>query len=90
MNKLPKVFVNKIDKSIRNSQEEGILDNRQVSLDEIFDNNKFTFNHKYQIILKNGKEYRTSLIANYGSKLLTIDNDLINIKDINNIREIKK
>lgn len=90
MEKLPKVFVNKIDKLIRNSQEEGIINNNNISLEDVFDNNKFTFNHKYLITLNNGKEYRTSLIANYGSRVLTIDNDLINIKDIRNIVEIKK
>lgn len=90
MSNLPKVFVNKIDKFIKNSQEESIVNNELISLDDVFDNNKYQFNHKYLIKLKNGKEYKTSLIANYGSKVLTIDNDLINVNDIKNIIEIKK
>ena len=90
MKDLPKIYVNKIDDTIRNSQEESILNNNNVSLDEVFNSNKFSFNHKYIIALNNGKEYRTSLIANYGSKVLTIDNDLINVSDIKNIIEIKK
>ena len=90
MNKLPDVYVNKIDKMIRNSQEESVLTNNSISLDEIFNPSVYQFNHKYLITLRNGKQYNTSLIANYGSKVLTIDNDLININDIISIKEIKK
>jgi hypothetical protein len=90
MDKLPKVFVNKIEKDFNNSQSSTIVDDRSVSLDDIFDNNKYSFNHKYAIELKNGKIYRTSIITNYGTKILTIDNDLININDIKSINEIKK
>ena len=90
MSDLPKVFVNKIDKTIRNNIEESTINKDMITIDDIFDNNKYQFNHKYLIILNNGKEYKTSLIANYGSKVLTIDNELININDIKSIIEIKK
>lgn len=90
MNKLPSVYVNKIDKDIKNSQEESILNDKRVSLDEVFDPSIYQFNHKYLITLKNGVKYNTSLIGNYGSKVLTIDNQFINISDIMSIQEIKK
>ena len=90
MSDLPKVFVNKIDNIINNEDEVLISNSNRISLDDIFDNNKYLFNHRYLITLKNGREYNTSIIARRNNKVLTIDNDLININDILNIREIKK
>ena len=91
MDKLPKVYVNKISKELNNSQEMSRVDsNRTISLDEVFNPKKYAFNHKYSIILNDGREIRSSIISNYGSKILTIDNDLINIHEIKSIKEIKK
>lgn len=91
MDKLPKVYVNKISKELNNSQESSLVsDERSISLDEVFDSSKFLFNHKYLISLSNGKEIRSSIISNYGNKILTIDNDLISLNDIKSIKEIKK
>ena len=91
MDKLPKVYVNKISKELNNSQEMSRVDsNRTISLDEVFNPKKYAFNHKYSIILNDGREIKSSIISNYGSKILTIDNDLINIHEIKSIKEIKK
>ena len=91
MDKLPKVYVNRISKDLRNSQEITKVDeNHTLSLDEVFNPKVYQFNHKYAILLNNGKEIRSSIISNYGSKILTIDNDLINIHEIKSIKEIKK
>lgn len=91
MDKLPKVYVNKINKELNNSQNSSLInDARGLTLDDVFNSSKFVFNHKYVITLNNGKELRSSIISNYDNKILTIDNDVINIDDIKSIREIKK
>ena len=90
MNKLPKVFVNKIKKDSINYQKSSIIKENNISLDNILDNNKYPFNHKYNIKLIDGSSIISSIISNDGKYLLTIDNDKINIKDIINIQEIKK
>ena len=86
---IPKVFVNKINKSINNSRDTKVINN-SVNLDNILDNNTYSFNHKYLIKLVNGNTYETSIISKSNNKILTIDNNLINIKDITYIKEIKK
>ena len=80
----------KINKNFSNSQELTRVDERSISLDEVFNPKKYAFNHKYSIILNDGREIKSSIISNYGSKILTIDNDLINIHEIKSIKEIKK
>ena len=65
-------------------------DARSLNLDDVFNSSKFVFNHKYVITLSNGRVITSSIISNYDNKILTIDNDVININDIKSIREIKK
>lgn len=91
MEDLPKVFANKIDKEFYNSQNTSTVSNeRSLNLDEILTKDKYSFNHKYKITLKNGQEINSSIIKITEDKILTIDNDVISIKDILNIIEIKK
>ena len=90
MNKLPKVFINKIDKEINNSMRNTICKEQTISLDNILSKDKYSFNHVYNITLKDGKVIKDSIIQILDSKILTIDNSWINIEDICNIYEIKK
>ena len=91
MDKLPKVYVNKCHKDFRNSQEQALVDEqRAININDVLSNNTYSFNHKYLITLNNGQEYRSSIISNNGTQILTIDNNLININEIKSIREIKK
>ena len=93
-NKLPRVFVNKIDKPIRHSQRETLVGEEMVSyvnLDDVLNNkNTYSFNHKYRISLKNNMVVESSIILKDNNMILTIDGDKININDIKNIVEIKK
>lgn len=90
--KLPKVYAGPISDKLNVNQEVATLDtDNNISLDTILnDTNKYLFNHKYKIILNNGKIYESSIISKKGLKIITIDNDLIDISDIKNIYEIKK
>ena len=93
MNDLPKVFVNPIDKEIKNSQERTIVDENSlndVKLDEILTKDKYSFNHVYLIKMNNNEEVNDSIIQINETRLLTINNGWINIKDIDYIKEIKK
>lgn len=91
MNDLPKVFANKIDKEIHNSQERTIVDeNNEVDLSNILSSDKYSFNHKYNIELTNGTIVEDSIIQILDSKVLTIDNGWIGKNSIKSIREIKK
>ena len=90
MEKLPKVFVNPINDNINNSQYKSIVDDNKVNLDNILSKDKYSFNHVYLITLKNNKQIKSSIIKIMNNKILTIDNDLINIDNILSIIEIKK
>ena len=92
MKELPKVFVNPIDKEIRNSQDETIVneENIDIKLDDILTKNKYSFNHIYLIRLNNNDEIKDSIIQINDTRLLTIENGWIAIKDIKSIKEIKK
>ena len=91
MNDLPKVFANKIDKEINNSQESIIVDEeRDININELLSNNKYSFNHKYKIELSNGSIIEDSIIQVLSDKVLTIDNGWIGISSIKSIIEIKK
>ena len=90
MDKLPRVFVNKINNEIKNNQEETIIKNNLIDYDEILSNNKYVFNHLYLITLNDNTQIKDSIIKKNNNKVLTISNNWINIDDIKNITEIKK
>ena len=91
-NKLPKVFVNKIDKELKINQESTISSSyTSVNLDEIIeDKAKYLFNHRYLITLKNNTTLEDSIISKQNNKILTLDNHKIAINDIKSITEITK
>ena len=92
MNKLPKIFVNRINKPIRHSQREiTIIDEviNEVDLDSVLDNNTYSFNHRYKIILNNNKIIESSIIRKTSNNILTIDGELIKINNIKKISKIK-
>ena len=86
---LPKVYVNKINHKINNNQVESKVENQHLDIDSIISNDKYTFNHKYIINLKDN-EIIDSIILKNNNRLLTLSNKWIDINDINNISEIKK
>ena len=91
MKDLPKVFVNNIEKEIINSQERTIIEEEKtIDLEQILSNNKYSFNHKYKITLKNGNIVDDSIIQLMNNKILTIDNGWIDLNNIRHIVEIKK
>ena len=91
MKDLPKVFVNNIEKEIINSQERTIIEEEKtIDLEQILSNNKYSFNHKYKITLKNGNVIDDSIIQLMNNKILTIDNGWIDLNNIRYIVEIKK
>ena len=91
MNELPKVYVNPIKENINNSQERTtITNNNIIDLNSILTKDKYPFNHIYEIILKDNKKIVSSIIKITHTNILTIDGDIINIKDIINLQEIKK
>ena len=89
MNELPKVFVNKIDKEIKNYQEESRISNK-IDFNEILSEDKYSFNHIYLITLSDNTQIKDSIIGKKDNKILTIDNNYIDINNIKNIIEIKK
>ena len=90
MNDLPKVFANKIDKEINNSQERTIVgEEKSVDLNQILSKDTYSFNHKYKIELNNNVIV-DSIIQVLDNKVLTIENGWINKEDIVSIVEIKK
>ena len=92
--KLPKVYANPDSFNLNHNMAENSINNSSFSnrkIDEILDSsNKYLFNHRYLITLKNNKVVESSIISKYNNKLLTIDNDVLDIDDIKSIVEIKK
>ena len=87
---LPKVFVNKINEKIKNNRDNKVITNDSINIDDILDKNTYSFNHRYNIIMNDGRRIESAIISKSKNMLLTIDNDVLNIKDILSIREIKK
>lgn len=103
MNKLlPNVFVNKNVKKVDNNKEfyygndvnnntfsdevKSVLIRKKIN--DIFTSNKFIYKAKVVITLSSGDKTYT-LIARDNTKLLTIDNEVINISDILDIKYVE-
>ena len=92
-NRLPKVYVNKIDKNLNINQESTISSSKpsNVDLDIILDDtNKYLFNHRYLITLKDNTTLEDSIISKKNDSVLTLEGRKIAINKIKNIIEISK
>ena len=90
-NKLPKVFVNKIDKVLNVNQDYTRSTSSSINLETILDDkNKYLFMHKYLISLNDGKTIEDSILSKRGENILTLDNGFIKLNSIKSIMEIKK
>lgn len=92
-NKLPKVYVNKIAKNLNINQESTISSTKpsNVDLDIILDDtNKYLFNHRYLITLKDNTTLEDSIISKKNDSVLTLEGRKIAINKIKNIIEISK
>jgi len=98
----PRVFVNAIDKNIKNNMEvfhfkkndeiemidESVNINEVRSkIKEIFDSTSFVYKSKVNILLKDGNHIIEDIIAIKDNDLITLNGNKINI---NNILDIKK
>ena len=91
MDKLPKVYINKIDTQIKNNQEETIVsNNKTINYDDILSKDKYVFNHTYIITLNNNETIEDSIIDKIDNKILTMNNKWIDTNNIKTIIEIKK
>ncbi len=99
--KLPRVFANKIDKNISNNKSiyyskydekrevadnENNLENINIyqKINAIFTSEKYVYKAKVDIKLKNGVK-QVNVIGHNNGYLITIDNELIPIVDIEDI-----
>ena len=90
--RLPRVFVNKIDKTLNVNQETTISYRKNSSLnwDKILDDkDKYLFNHQYLITLNNNETIEDSIISKQQNKILTLNGKKIDISDIKSVVEIK-
>ncbi|CCY89160.1 unknown [Mycoplasma sp. CAG:956] len=91
--RLPKVFVNKIDKTLNVNQEATISSRKNSSLNWnkiLDDKDKYLFNHQYLITLNNNETIEDSIISKQQNKILTLNGKKIDISDIKSVVEIKK
>ena len=96
---LPKVFINKIDKSIKNNKESYyykgnepiIIDDADINvketINEIFNSDSFVYETKVTIKFKNGKSKVYEIVAMKNNELISIDGDKIKVDDIVNIKK---
>ena len=97
----PKVFVNSINKSIKNNKEvyhfrgDDIRDIEMIDesvdvnykINEIFNSDSFVYKSLVEITLKDGSRFKDDVIAMKDSYLITLNNRRININDIINIKK---
>lgn len=92
-----KVFVNKIEKNLKNNQDYcevvenddrkvllNINENIEDKIDRLFNTNGYIFNVDVKIITDN-KIYNTKIASRVGNNLITLDNNIIEISDIKDI-----
>lgn len=96
---LPKVFINKTDKSIKNNKESYyykgdepiIIDDADINvketINEIFNSDSFVYKTKVIIKFKNGKSKVYEIVAMKNNELISIDGDKIKVDDIVNIKK---
>ena len=101
MKDLPKVFHNKIDKTINNNrnvfysnknyEDNTIKDTKSVlqKINEIFSSPNYVYKANVEITLKD-KKITKRIIGRNKNYIITMDNDLIPITDIIDIKSIKK
>lgn len=100
MKDLPKVFHNKIDKKIENNRSvfysnneyrEETGDARSVlqKINDIFSSPNYVYKANVEIILKDRKVTKR-IIGRNKNYIITMDNDLISISDIVDIKSLKK
>lgn len=96
MKELPKVYVNPIDKEVKNNTDlfySKLLDSKKdqksvlKQIDEIFASRSFVYKSKVHVVTRE-KEFDTTLVGRNGASLLTLDNEKIPIIDIMNIKKI--
>ena len=99
MKKLPDLFTNIFDKKIDNSQEYTTIINEikkekklskyeiNKKIDNIFKSKNYIYKIKVKIKL-NDKDINTSIIGKTNTHLKTINNELININDIIDIKKV--
>lgn len=96
MKKLPDLFTNTFNKKIDNNEEYITIKNNIIEkpskyelnrkIDNIFKSNNYIYKIKVNITFKNKEEIYT-IIGKTNNNLITIDNKLINIKDIIDIKK---
>lgn len=100
MKELPKVFQNKIDKQINNNRSvfysnnnytEEVKDNRTVlqKINDIFSSPNYVYKANVEITLKD-KKVTKRIIGRNKDYIITMDNDLIPVRDIIDIKSTKK
>ena len=91
MKKLPKLYTNTFNKKIDNSIEFTRVKEKKLEEDKL---NKYNINKKRDMILKSknyiykDNELNTTLIGKTNDNLITIDNNLIKISDIYDIKKV--
>lgn len=101
MKELPKVFHNKIDKKFDNNrsvfysnntyEEDRSVDTRTIlqKINEIFSSPNYVYKANVEITLKD-KKVTKRIIGRNKNYIITMDNDLIPISDIVDIKSTKK
>lgn len=91
MKKLPKIFQTEITKNIKNNQTKCSLKNKESPpnieefINKLFNEKKHTYKIKLEIKTKK-KIYKTSIISKNRKSIITIDNEIIPIKEIIEIK----
>lgn len=92
------LFVNKIDKEFRNNEKVFYSNGNNIErvpikvdvrkkINDIFKSNDFIYKADVEIFLKD-KKIKTTIIAKNNTSLMTMDNEIIKISDILDIKKV--
>lgn len=95
--KLPKVFANKIDRNLGNNEniyhdkndihvdmkDDKMTINQKIN--RIFSSSRYVYKADVDIVLKDGSRVSKKVIGRNKNELITMDNELIRISDIEDI-----
>ena len=89
MKKLPKIYQNKIDKNIHNNKEIDYVKETNKNIKEILNKilNEEGYSYNKEVIIEtNNKVYDTYIITRTKNNIVTLEDEIININDIKNIK----
>ena len=84
---IPKVYVNKISKDIKNNKNSYHFTNNEREIKPVFNSEEFVYKSSVLITLKDGRIINEDIIALKDGEIVTLSNKKIKIEEIIDIKK---